>query len=231
MTTDPPSAPLSAIPALLVAVRAMDPSRVVAILDEAVGRHGIDLTVDEVVFPALRVVGTFWANGSLDLAHEHLLSSAVTRWVYARLERQEVRRGGRILLAAGPEDLHVLGLDCLELLLAVRGVEVCNLGGRVPPGSLVVAARSAGAAAVVVCSHNPTVTTQAVGAVRAVAQAGFPTYYAGSSFASQFVRQHSPGDPLDAPLSVSADLLVRRHTRAEARVAVPVRLDDAQQSA
>ena len=206
------SRPITAVPAILVAVRAMDASRIIRVLDETVERYGFDITLDETVFPALRVVGTFWASGTLDVAHEHLLSSAVTRWVYARLQRLEVHREGSILLAAGPEDRHVLGLDCLELLLAQRGVQVCNLGGQIPTTSLIFAAEAAHAAAVVICAHNPTVASQAVDAVKSVAAAGFPTYYAGSSFASQFVRQHTPGDPLDAPLSVSADLLAQRHT-------------------
>lgn len=226
-----PPEPVMAIPVILVAVRGMDPARIVSVLDDAVVHHGLDVTLDEVVFPALRVVGTFWANGSLDIAHEHLLSSAVTRWVYGQLQRQGTWRRGRILLAAGPEDLHVLGLDCLELLLAHRGVQVSNLGGQIPATSLVLAARAAGAAAVVVCSHNPVVTTDAVRAVRAVHAAGFPVYYAGSSFGSQFVRQHSPGAALDAPLSVSADLLTQRHTVAEEHAVPSASRTDAELSA
>lgn len=206
------STPTMAVSAVLVAVRALNPSPIVAVLDDAAARHGLDVTVDEVVFPALRVVGSHWFTGSLDVAHEHLLSSTVTRWVYARLEQQQIHRRGCILLAAGPQDLHALGLDCLELLLARRGVEVLNLGGQTPIESLVLAATEARAAAVVVCAHSSTVTTQAVRAVKAVCAAGFPVYYAGSSFESRFVRQHTPGEALDAPLSVTADLLTARHT-------------------
>jgi len=216
----PEPSPVTAVPAILAAVWAMNPTPIMTILDDTAVRYGLDVTLDEVVFPALRVVGTFWANNSVDIAHEHLLSSAATRWVYGQLLQQQVYRRGRILLAAGPDDLHVLGLDCLELLLACRGVEVFNLGGRVPVQSLVLAATSAGASAVVVCSHNSTVTPQAVRAVKAVAAAGLPVYYAGSSFTSQFVRLTTPGDPLDATLSVSADLLTGRHTVAQAQAAV-----------
>jgi hypothetical protein len=205
---------MTAISTILIAVRQMNPSPVVAVLDDAADRCGLDLTVDEIVFPALRVVGSFWSGGTLDVAHEHLLSSAVTRWVHGQLGRQQARRDGRILLAGGPQDLHVLGLDCLELLLASRGVQAVNLGGQVPVESLVLAATELPAAAVVVCSHSSTVTAQAVRAVKTVSAAGFPVYYAGSSFVSAFVRRHIPGDALDAPLSVTADLLTALHTVA-----------------
>jgi hypothetical protein len=206
------STPTTAVSAILVAVRALNPSPVVTVLDDAAARHGLDVTLDEVVFPALRVVGSHWFTGTLDVAHEHLLSSTVTRWVYGRLEHQLIHRRGRILLAAGPHDLHVLGLDCLELLLALRGVEVLNLGAQIPIESLVLAATEAEATAVVVCAHNSTATTHAVRAVRAVCTAGFPVYYAGSSFESRFVRQHAPGEALDGPLSVTANLLTGLHT-------------------
>ena len=48
--------------------------------------------------------------------------------------------------------------------------------------------------------------------VVAIADAGFPVYFAGSSFSSQFFRQNSPGVPLDGTLAESAELLTQRHT-------------------
>ena len=208
------SAPAALVPPILAAVRALNTVRVVSVLDEAAVRHGLDTTVDEIVFPALRVVGTFWASGTLDVVHERVLSSGVTRWVHAQLKQQVANRHGRILLAAGPEDLHTVGLDCFELLLAHRGVEVCNLGAQVPTASLTVAAGATNPRAVVVCSHNPTATSSAVESVNAAVAAGRPTYYAGSTFQSQFVRRHTPGKPLDGSLRESADLLTRLHTTA-----------------
>jgi methanogenic corrinoid protein MtbC1 len=223
--------PTTAVSAILVAVRALDPAAILAVLDEAADHHGLDVAVDDVVFPALRVVGSHWFTGALDVAHEHLLSSTVTRWVYGRLDQQEVHRRGRIVLAAGPHDQHVLGLDCLELLLAHRGVEVLNLGAQIPIESLVLAATQADAVAVVVCAHNSTATTQAVRAVKAAAAAGFGVYYAGSSFESRFVRQHTPGQPLDGPLSVTASLLAGLHTLPGNRAVIRPRRSEARLTA
>src|SRR3954453_8013428 len=135
------STPTALVPPILAAVRALNTARVVSVLDEAAVRHGLDTTVDEIVFPALRVVGTFWASGTLDVVHERVLSGGVTRWVYAQLEQQVTHPQGRILMAAGPEDLHTVGLDCFELLLAHRGVDVCNLGAQVPTAPLGAPAR------------------------------------------------------------------------------------------
>src|SRR3954453_655407 len=95
------STPTALVPPILAAVRALNTTRVVSVLGEAAMRHGLDTTGDEIVFPALRVVGTFWASGTLDVVHERVLSSGVLRWVHAQLEQQVARRQGRILLAAG----------------------------------------------------------------------------------------------------------------------------------
>lgn len=202
----------SAVSRVVAAALALRGALILPILDDAVQRLGLDTTVDEVVFPALHVVGASWAAGTSDPVQGLCLSNAVGRWIGSRLHQELVRRRGCILLAAGPEDLHTAGLDCLELLLASRGVDVCNLGAQVPSASLLTAARATHAAAVVIYSHQPTAASQAVQAVRIVSAEGFSCYYAGSSFQSAFVRTQLPGEPLDAPLGRAAALLTRLHT-------------------
>jgi cobalamin-dependent methionine synthase I len=128
-------------------------------------------------------------------------------------------RQGTILLSAGPADLHTLALDCLDLLLTARGVEVCNLGAQTPTSSLLAVVRSVNPTAVVLSSHTPVVASHAVRSVRAVAEAGVPVYFAGSSFASQFLRQNLPGTALDGSLREAAELLVLRHTSPSAEPA------------
>ena len=211
MHVDP--APATYVGTILTAVRSFNQARIFTVLDDADATHGLDTTIDEIVFPSLRVVGTFWSSGTIDVAHEHLLSLAVARWIAAKAAAlPPPTRKGMILLSAGPQDMHTLALDCLDLLLASRGVEVCNLGAQTPVASLLVAARSVNPTAVVLSSHTPTVASQAVRSVKAVAEAGLPVYFAGSSFASQFFRQNTPGVPLDGTLQEAAEMLAQRHT-------------------
>lgn len=211
MIVDP--SPATYVGTILTAVRSFNQSRVRAVLDDAEVTHGLDTTIDKIVLPSLRVVGTFWSSGTMDVAHEHMLSTAVTGWVAGRsaVLPAPVRRG-TIVLAAGPQDMHTLALDCLDLLLVSRGVELCNLGGQTPVASLLVAVRALHPSAVVLSSHTPTVASQAVRSVKAVAEAGVPVYFAGSSFASQFFRQNIPGVALDGTLPESAELIGTRHT-------------------
>jgi methanogenic corrinoid protein MtbC1 len=210
-------APATYVGTILDAVHSFSQARVLEALDEADAAHGLGTTINEVVFPSLRVAGTFWSSGTIDVAHEHLLSLAVARWVAARSAAlPQPTRHGTILLSAGPADMHTLALDCLDLLLTARGVEVCNLGAQTPTSSLLVVVRSVYPTAVVLSSHTPTVASHAVRSVKAVAEVGLPVYVAGSSFASQFLRQNLPGVPLDGTLQESAELLVLRHTSPSA---------------
>ena len=97
---------------------------------------------------------------------------------------------------------------------------MCNLGPQTPVALLLVAVRSVSPTAVVLSSHTPTVASQpasqpasqAVRSVKAVAEAGIPVYFAGSSFSSQFFRQNTPGIPLDKTLREAADLIALRHS-------------------
>src|SRR4051812_45761891 len=77
-------APATYVGTILTAVRSFNQARVFSVLDDADATHGVDTTIDEIVFPSLRVVGTFWSSGTIDVAHEHLLSMAVARWVAAK---------------------------------------------------------------------------------------------------------------------------------------------------
>jgi MerR family transcriptional regulator, light-induced transcriptional regulator len=214
-----PAHPAS-FPTILLAVKDFDAGRVVDVLDAEADRVGLDAVVDDVIFPALRTVGLYWTQGAFSVAHEHLFTAAATRWLHARLDallRDTVvdahRSPGRaVLLAAGPDDLHVIGLDCLELLLAARHVEVCNLGALVPADALVAAATALDAAAVVICSHTGPAGAGASSATATVREAhgsGLAVFYAGSSFDSSFVQRRVPGTALPFSVAHSAQLLAR----------------------
>lgn len=113
--------------------------------------------------------------------------------------------------AAGPDDLHVIGLDCLELLLTGRGVTVSNLGAQVPSDRLVLAAAALDAVAVAVagCSHTGPDATSATASLHAAHAAGFDVSYAGSPFDSSFIQRRLPGTALDCSVADSANMLAR----------------------
>ena len=92
---------------------------------------GIDRTIESVLLPVLREVGTRWESGTCDVANEHFASQEIRRWLSAQLALVGSRGKKRsAVLACGPKDVHTIGLEGfyddpprtrLELSLPGRG--------------------------------------------------------------------------------------------------------------
>lgn len=94
---------------------------------------------DDVVRPAMELVGTRWEKGEWSIAVEHLatvaLSGALNRLRPA--EGPESRVGPTAVLAAPEAEQHIAGLACLAQVLEEDGWHVENLGANVPAADLV----------------------------------------------------------------------------------------------
>ncbi len=193
------------IDAFLAAAEARQPARVRAALDDAHGELGLGAAIDEVLMPAMRRIGRWWETGRCDVSHEHLATEAARTWLGKIVAfAPEPPHRAPAVLACGPRDTHTLGLDALGALL-VRGGRPCRvLGARTPTTALVSTLDQVDAAAVVVVSHLPTGRRLAAQAVRAVAESGVPTFYAGNAFISASTRRRMPGRYLGDSLREAA---------------------------
>jgi methanogenic corrinoid protein MtbC1 len=106
-------------------------------------RHALAEAPREAVFDgllrdAMVLVGERWASGQWTVAEEHLASRTLLR----ALERvrpelgPEHRIGPVAVLAGAAGEQHMIGLACLEQVLAEHGWTVANLGADVPAGDL-----------------------------------------------------------------------------------------------
>ncbi len=94
---------------------------------------------DEVVRPAMELVGTRWQEGQWSISVEHLASVALNQ-ALSRVrppENLESRIGPTAVLAAPEMEQHVAGLVCLAQVLEDDGWHVENLGANVPADDLV----------------------------------------------------------------------------------------------
>jgi len=94
---------------------------------------------DDVVRPAMEVVGHRWEQGQWSVSVEHLASVALNG-ALSRLRRPtepESRIGPTAVLAAPAGEQHVAGLGCLAQVLEDDGWHVENLGANVPADDLV----------------------------------------------------------------------------------------------
>ena len=94
---------------------------------------------DEVIRPAMELVGARWQEGQWSISVEHLASVALNQ-ALSRIrpsENPESRIGPTAVLAAPEMEQHVAGLACLAQILEEDGWHVENLGANVPAGDLV----------------------------------------------------------------------------------------------
>ena len=94
---------------------------------------------EEIIAPALWLVGRLWERGEISVAEEHLATEISLRVLALQREatRTAASRGGhQVLLAAVGGELHVVALRMIANLLHDVGYGVVMLGPDVPPRAL-----------------------------------------------------------------------------------------------
>jgi methanogenic corrinoid protein MtbC1 len=105
---------------------------------------------DEIIAPAMWLIGRLWARGEISVADEHLATSISLRVLALQREATRTvreRAGRKALLAAPAGELHTVALQMSANLLRDAGYTVLMLGPDVPPGALAESA----------CRHEPEV--------------------------------------------------------------------------
>lgn len=98
---------------------------------------------DEIIAPALWLVGELWERGDISIADEHLASEISLRVLALEREARRVataRTRHRVLLATPAGELHVVALRMTGDLLREAGFGVIMLGADVPARALAAAA-------------------------------------------------------------------------------------------
>jgi methanogenic corrinoid protein MtbC1 len=94
---------------------------------------------DEIIAPALYIIGELWEQGNITVADEHLATEIVVRVLALQREAQRVaveRGGHRVVLAAPRGEHHVVALRMVHNLLYDAGYDVVMLGADVPTDAL-----------------------------------------------------------------------------------------------
>jgi DNA-binding transcriptional MerR regulator/methylmalonyl-CoA mutase cobalamin-binding subunit len=119
------------------------------------------------IAPLVAAVGAGWADGDLEIRHEHFLSERVGDLLRSlRLPYEERASGPLVVLGTLPGEAHGLGLQMSALLLASIGCRILYLGTEVPPLQLASLATDLGARAVAVSVSSATKGSATVAALR-----------------------------------------------------------------
>lgn len=186
----------------------MDARQMNIMLDRCRDRFGLEDTICRVVLPGMRLIGVAWQTGRCDISQEHLVTRAARAWLHKVLSRRPApSHSQQIVLSCGPEDLHTIGLEAMEVLLSVRGWPCHLLGERIPPADLTAAIIRTGAAATILVSHIGSHRRATVAAMRAAARTNTQLFYAGNAFLTPVARKGVPGIYLGEDLTEAVGIV------------------------
>ncbi|MEN9800699.1 MAG: hypothetical protein RL653_4396, partial [Pseudomonadota bacterium] len=167
-------------------------------LDEALSTRTPLELINGPLMAGMDEVGRLFARNELIVA-EVLQSAEVMKaavsFLEPKMDRQQTATRGKIVLATVKGDVHDIGKNLVEIILANNGFEVVNLGIKVPPEQLVKAVREhkpdiVGLSGLLVKSAQQMVTT-----AEDLARAGVttPILVGGAALSRNFVdRQIAP---------------------------------------
>lgn len=189
----------------------LDSDGIRSALDRSAERLGVEVTIRDVVFLAMREIGTRWKTGTCDVEQEHLATGSVRAW----LARQAALapppfRGDPIVLACSPKDLHTIGIEAFAVILSRRGWPCRVLGAITPVESLLATVRAVRAVAAVVTAQRSVTRRAAIESLAAVdAVPGVRAFYAGDAFLAASARRDVPGTYLGEDVVEAAEVLDR----------------------
>lgn len=139
----------------LHAVEHYDADAVLRTLQQAIVQLTPLETVQAVLAPVLREVGTRWSDGRMSIAQEHLLSTCVERLMYFELQRDWQSRGGTPLICGCLSgEQHGLGSLLMGYLASTAGYAVHYVGVDLPPQEMLRLIQRTGARIVALAAVN-----------------------------------------------------------------------------
>lgn len=141
---------------------------------EAMDAHlSSEVIDDEIIAPALWLVGELWERGEITVADEHIATEISIRVLALQREVRrvaEARGDHRVLLAAPAGELHVVALRMVANLLRDAGYGVVMLGADVPADALGAAAKHLEPDVICLSSTMPDGADELFSAIAAVQQ-------------------------------------------------------------
>lgn len=126
------SSPAGLRDAIVAAVAATDTRRLAALVEQSFTLHDVETAIEEILAPALRLVGDRWEAGAECIAEERLLSEVVLARLRTLLGDRRPAVRGTAVLACAPGERHELGLLALAVLLQADGWQAVYLGTDTP---------------------------------------------------------------------------------------------------
>ncbi|HSJ49879.1 MAG TPA: MerR family transcriptional regulator [Actinomycetota bacterium] len=187
----------------------LDPDGIRLALDRSAERVGVELTIRDVLFRAMREIGARWKAGTCDVEQEHLATASARAWLARQLTMApRPFRPDPVVLACGPKDLHAIGIEAFAVVLARHGWPCRVLGALTPAAALTGAVQAVGAVGALVTVQRSVTRRAALESLAAVeALPGVRAFYAGDAFLASSSRRDVPGVYLGDDVLRAVDVL------------------------
>lgn len=117
------------------------------LLDQFIGEHGLQNTIEKIVFPFFIRIGFMWQTGSINPAQEHFVSFVIRQKLIAAtsaLPPAEDPEKKPVVFFLPENELHELSLLYYHYILRAHGARTLYLGQAVPLDSLTEIIRLSG---------------------------------------------------------------------------------------
>lgn len=98
-------------------------------------KHGLEETIEQILFPFLKKVGLMWQTGSINPAQEHFISNLIRQKIIVAidgLEREPTTHSKKIIFFLPDSELHEMSLLFYHYLAKANGHNCIYLGQSVP---------------------------------------------------------------------------------------------------
>lgn len=195
--------------ALVAAAGELDAAAVARVLDERFARAGFETIVDRWLMPALQRIGREWADGTMSVAAEHLVSNVVMRRLSGAYEAAGRTLPGRpVLIGAPPGVDHQIGLMAFAVAARRAGLATIYLGAQVPLPAWRDAAIKSGAWAAVTAVPRNRDAAKAARVVECLREEPELPVWVGGRYQH---RVAEPGRSLGHSIAAAAALLAAAH--------------------
>ena len=161
------------VDALLRASRRLDVRGIERLLDESFAAQRFESAMDQVVFPALRAIGTDWELGHIDAAREHAASETIRRRIAHYFDAAGGGDGdATVMVGLPPGSHHELGAFAFAVAARRAGLNVLYLGANVPIEGWIQTVLESTAAVVVLAVVTRRDVAPAASVIAAIRSAG-----------------------------------------------------------
>jgi len=103
-------------------------------LDNYIASHGIEKSINQIIFPFMERIGVLWMTDHINPAQEHLVSNIIRQKLIVGTEsiNTHLKMNKCVLLFLPEGEYHELGLLFIQYLLKSRGINTLYLGANVP---------------------------------------------------------------------------------------------------